>query len=114
MIFSNHWPRERIEALVRAILAHPPTTTHSAIGAELGVGREVVRRVRLGLRWSEVAPELERFEPDQAGRECRWCVHWEPGAGIEGRGRCGLGIPEPSTEGLTWARGCGAFTRARS
>ena len=109
---SGRWGRAGVEALVRAILAHPPTATHSAIGAELGVGREVVRRIRLGQRWSDVAPEIERLEPDQIGRECRWCVHWEPRAGNDGRGRCGLGIPEPRTEGLTWARGCGAYTRA--
>jgi hypothetical protein len=101
---------EQREERVRLILAFPPTATHLHIAEQTGISRETVRRVRVGQMWAKVAPELERMEPDQSSRQCRWCIHWEPRAAA-GRGCCGLGIPEPQTDGQTYARGCGAFTR---
>jgi hypothetical protein len=109
--------KSRGRLLVRRILEYPPSITHAQIAAEVGLGRETVRRVRFGERWADEAPEMLRMEPDQAGRLCHQCVHWDSRDQTKQHmqlGRCGLGIPEPLLEGLAWARGCGAFTRKQA
>lgn len=94
------------EAVVRAILSRSPDVPHMVVAADLGIHRDTVRKVRYGLQWSNVLPDLERLDPDQAGARCWACVQWTGD-------RCGLGIPECATEGHTWARGCGAFSQGR-
>jgi len=112
---SRPLTREQQEERVRAILSHPPTATHAQVSQATGYDREIVRRVRVGLRFADVLPELERLEPELTGARCRECVQWEPcQSQIDGQrlGRCTLGIPEARSDGQSWARGCGAFTRA--
>jgi len=95
------------EARVRAILAHPFTATHAAVAAALGLRRHTVRKIRFGLQWPEVLPELERLEERHSGAYCYRCTHWSE----KGEGSCTLGIPEAALEGQLAARGCGAFSR---
>jgi hypothetical protein len=102
------------EARVRAILAHPFTATHAAVAAATGFDREIVRRIRVGARYADLLPELERMEPERLDARCHQCVQWEPckvKVSGERLGRCTLGIPECRSDGQTWARGCGAFSR---
>jgi hypothetical protein len=102
------------EATVRAVLSQPPDLSLAEISELTGINRDTVRRIRLGLIWSDVLPELERMTAEESSRRCSGCVQWVPpsGKGREHRyGRCHLGIEE-ATETQTWARGCGAFMRA--
>ena len=105
---------EEREAKVRAVFSFPIGTTHAAVALSVGISREAVRRVRIGTLWADVLPKMQRMDPGDADARCNACVHWEsrgshndddPGS------RCALGIPEYATEGMTWARGCGAFSR---
>lgn len=103
------------EQCVRAILSFPAGVRHAVIAAQTGINRETVRRVRYGRLWAQVLPELARLEPETTLDRCQQCVQFIPcRSSVEGirRGRCALGIPECVTEGPTWARGCGAFSRA--
>jgi len=102
------------EATVRAVLSQPPHFSLVQISEIIGIDRDTVRRIRLGLIWSDVLPELPRMTAEESSRRCWACVQWVPpsGTGREHRyGRCHLGIQE-ATETQTWARGCGAFMRA--
>ena len=102
------------EATVRAVLSQPPDLSLAEISEITGINRDTVRRIRLGLIWSDVLPEMDRMTAEQSSRRCQACVQWVPpsGTGREHRyGRCHLGIQE-ATETQTWARGCGAFMRA--
>ena len=118
---SEEFDDARKAELVRAILEAPCEQPHVAVGDQLGVNRETVRRVRFGFLWKKVLPELERLEVGDGlqGRNhtCEQCTHWKPGRfayyerGVRTRGigQCTLGIPE--SVNLKFARGCGAFTQ---
>ena len=93
--------------VVRAVLERSPTESHQAAAAALGLSRHTVRRIRFGLQWPEVLPELERLEERHSGAYCYRCTHWSE----KGDGSCTLGIPEAALEGQLAARGCGAFSR---
>ena len=105
------------EAMVRAVLLAPVEMPHKALGRELGISRELVRRIRIGDRHAHVAPELPRLDPEHIELRCTDCVlfHHEqtrtrdPKTGVDQRslGRCSLGIPEAAV--VTYARGCGAY-----
>ena len=102
------------EATVGAVLSQPPDFSLVQISEITGIDRDTVRRIRLGLIWSDVLPDMERMTAEKSSRRCWSCVQWVPpsGTGREHRyGRCHLGIQE-ATETQTWARGCGAFMRA--
>jgi len=102
------------EATVRAVLSQPPDFSLVQISEITGIDRDTVRRIRLGLIWSDVLPDMERMTAEESSRRCQACVQWvQPsGTGREHRyGRCHLGIQE-ATETQAWARGCGAFMRA--
>ena len=102
------------EATVRAVLSQPPNLSLAEISELTGIDRDTVRRIRLGLIWSDVLPDMERMTAEESSRRCWACVQWvaPSGTGREHRyGRCHLGIQE-ATETQTWARGCGAFMRA--
>ena len=102
------------ESTVRLILGQPPNLSLAEISELTGIDRDTVRRIRLGLIYADVAPELDRMTAEESSRRCWACVQWVPpsGTGREHRyGRCHLGIQE-ATETQTWARGCGAFMRA--
>ena len=104
---------KRVE-MVRAVLSQPPDMSLNDITELTGIDRDTVRRIRLGLRYADVLPELERMTAEESSRRCWACVQWvaPSGSGREHRyGRCHLGIQE-ATETQTWARGCGAFMRA--
>ena len=92
------------EATVRAVLAQSPALGHTEVAALAGVDRDTARRVRLGLKWLDVLPELPRLDPATWAASCLQCTQWETDGG-----RCMLGIPECRSEGPTWARGCGAY-----
>lgn len=118
-LLARRLSHEEREARVRQILSFPAGAPHAAVSAATGYSRETVRRVRFGMLWADVLPQLERMERDGADARCHQCVQWEPRgersiveAG-DRRGCCALGIPECATEGMTWARGCGAFSRRR-
>jgi hypothetical protein len=92
------------EAKVQAILNQSPALGHTEVAALAGVNRDTARRVRLGLKWADVLPELPRLDPTAWNASCLQCAQWE----ADGE-RCMLGIPECKSEGPTWARGCGAY-----
>ena len=108
------------EAMVRAILSAPIEMNHQTIAEQVGIGRENVRLIRIGLRHANLAPELPRIDPRHVTRKCTQCRHFihkksrtiDPKAGIDHKsmGSCGLGIPEAYY--LAYARGCGAFAEA--
>ena len=90
-------------AKVLAVLSQSPSLGHCETAALAGVDRDTVRRIRFGLKWDDVLPELPRIDPATWAAHCSDCVHWETD------GRCMLGIPECKSEGGNWARGCAAF-----
>ena len=105
---------EEREEMVRAVLSQPPNMSLAGIKKLTGIDRDVARRIRLGLQYADLLPELERMTAEESSRRCWDCVQWVPpsGKGREHRyGRCHLGFEE-ATETQTWARGCGAFMRA--
>ena len=93
--------------VVRAVLERSPTESHQAAAAALGLSRHTVRKIRFGLQWRDVLPELERLEERHSGAYCYRCCHWSE----KGEGSCTLGFPEAALEGQLAARGCGAFSR---
>jgi len=95
------------EAAVRAILKRSPAESHQSVAAALGLHRATVRKIRFGLQWPDVLPELDRLEERHSGAYCYRCTHWSK----KGEGSCTLGIPEAALEGQLAARGCGAFNR---
>jgi transcriptional regulator with XRE-family HTH domain len=107
-------PKTTSEELIRQVLAQPPDVSLVEIAKLTGLSKDVVRRIRLGLRFKDVAPDLPRMTLEESQRRCYDCVQWEgpigPG-GADRYGRCHLGIPE-ATESQTWARGCGAYAPA--
>ena len=90
-------------AKVFAVLSQSPSMGHCETAALAGVDRDTVRRIRFGLKWTDVLPELPRIDPATWAAHCSDCVHWDAD------GRCMLGIPECKSEGGNWARGCAAF-----
>lgn len=100
------------EALVRAVLEASPDLPHATLARQLDMARESVRRVRIGLLWANVAPDLERLDPGRVTRSCQTCRlfdHHKRKAGGSWRyGRCSLGYPE-ADENHHWARSCEAY-----
>jgi hypothetical protein len=111
--------REEREAIALAVLTAPVEIASAALAKQVGLTREMTRQIRLGLRYANVLPHLERLEPDAMVRTCQDCslFHHQPGrqqsdngSGSRTYGRCSIGIPE-AAESLHYARGCGAFQR---
>jgi hypothetical protein len=110
---------ERRESVTAAILNAPAEQTHKLVGDAIGVSPETVRKVRFGLMWFDVLPNLPRLDYSVRvrghGLTCVLCVHWTPtpyrmrfdGEDIRRRGVCDLAIPE--SVDVRYARGCGAF-----
>jgi len=104
------------EEMVRRVLSQPPDWSLSQIAAATGIERDAARRIRLGIRYPDVLPELPRMTLEESRRRCANCVQWNApsGSGREHRyGSCNLGIAE-ATETQTWARGCGAYLAAKT
>ncbi len=103
------------EEMVRRVLSQPPDWSLAQIAAATGIKPDAARRIRLGIRYPDVLPELPRMTLEESRRRCANCVQWDApsGSGREHRyGRCHLGIEE-ATETQTWARGCGAYMAAK-
>ena len=99
------------EEMVRRVLSQPPHLSLAQIAELTGIKPDAARRIRLGIRFRDVLPEIPRMNLEQSQRRCWACVQWENPIGSGGSdryGRCHLGIPE-ATETQTWARGCGAY-----
>jgi hypothetical protein len=99
------------EEMVRRVLSQPPDWSLAQVSAATGIKPDAARRIRLGIRYPDVLPELPRMTLEESRRRCHNCVQWDApsGSGREHRyGSCNLGIEE-ATETQTWARGCGAF-----
>lgn len=96
------------EWLVREILAAPQEVRHTELGQQLGCSRETVRRVRFGLMWGGIAPELERQPRERTGAVCTGCRLFEAKAST-----CSQGYPEAFHDGgeanLRYAQQCPAF-----
>ena len=107
---------EEQEAVCLAVLSAPIETTSADLAEQVGRSREFVRQVRLGLRYRNVLPHLERITPTAMTRTCMDCSLFEHrphrlqstnGSGSRVYGHCTIGIPE--AENIHYARGCGAF-----
>ena len=96
------------EWLVREILAAPQDVRHTELGQQLGVSRETVRRVRFGIMWPTVAPELERQPRERTGALCTGCRLFGAKAAA-----CSQGYPEAFNDdgdaNLRYAQQCPAF-----
>lgn len=104
------------EEMVRRVLNQPPDWSLAQIAAATGIKADAARRIRLGICYRDVLPELPRMTIEESWRQCSNCVQWNApsGSGREHRyGSCNLGIPE-ATETQTWARGCGAYMAAKA
>lgn len=83
------------------------------MGQIVGRSREVVRHIRLGLSYRDVAPEVPRWssgevvvlsERRKVTLTCRDCIHWDSA--------CTMGFPDAKEAGITFARDCSSFQRA--
>ena len=103
------------EEMVRRVLSQPPHLSLAQIADLTGIKADAARRIRLGIRFRDVLPDLPRMTLEQSRRRCQNCVQWVP-PDSSGRlrrcGRCHLEIEE-ATETQTWARGCGAYSPAK-
>lgn len=74
--------------------------SHRAAGRILGCSAEQVRLIRIGEHRANVAPEIPRWH---SSKSCFSCQHWR-GA------KCGMGFPDPETEGPFFAADCALFS----
>lgn len=100
---TGAFPLERKQQIVQAVLSAPPGMSNHVLGRAVGVNRESVRRIRLGMLWADVLPALPRYSPERFTVRCTGCALWD--------GACGLGIPE-AAENPRYARECSAFMEA--
>lgn len=86
-----------------------------------GVHRETIRRIRHGLMYAEVRPDIPRWERPRrsfAATTCWNCVHVMPYYEKKKDGTpstrltvaCGIGLPDPLVHGAKFARECAIFT----
>ena len=103
--------QEQLIDKVSRILSYPPMASHASIAAETGFDREIIRRIRFGIKYNHILPELPRMEQSAAKVKCSQCIQWYLPKDVEDDryGDCSLGIPECKLHGQNWARGCGAF-----
>ena len=103
------------EEMVRRVLSQPPHLSLAQIAELTGIKPDAARRIRLGIRFRDVLPEIPRMTLEESRRRCQNCAQWNPPAetGRANRyGSCDLGHVE-ATETQTWARGCGAYSPAK-
>lgn len=89
----------------RLILESPHRSLNS-LAAELGVSRECVRLVRIGLTYTEVCPHIRRRSPrprETPEVSCLRCLNW-----VEEQ--CVMGFPDPIEEGPDFAVDCDHFS----
>jgi hypothetical protein len=110
---KTHQDDDRLtpEQMVWRVLSQPPHLSLAQIAELTGIKPDAARRIRLGIRFRDVLPDLPRMTLEESRRRCQNCVQWNPPAETGRANRCGscdLGIEE-ATETQTWARGCGAY-----
>lgn len=66
---------------------------------ELGVSRELIRRIRAGINYKLACPDLLRRN---SGASCHNCEQWVHGS-------CDYGFPDPLKEGPSFAAECDLF-----
>lgn len=94
------------EDQVREILLDE-TRTLGQLARAFGRTGEAVRKVRVGLSYAHVLPELPRKgAPRVAAFTCHDCDHWGDG--------CLMRLPDPSLEGIGFAEDCVLFKDRRS
>lgn len=94
---------------VRHVLLSPREVSNAQLSRELGVSAEMIRQIRIGKAHAKVHPEIARWgapPPETAGRTCYTCSHWR-----EARG-CSFGFPDPTLEGVGFARECDLYQAA--
>ena len=103
------------EACVQAVFSAPCELSHREVSDLVGVSTTTVKEIRLGRKWPDVLPHIDRFET--MARTCCSCTHWEvrrmPATETEPRSRrglCQLGIPEAAN--VSYGRGCSAWAEA--
>ena len=97
---------------------------HKRIAAQLGCSAWTVAMIRYGDRYDDVLPDIPRWKRKAPTRQdygprpsCWKCVHCTPRRPAKDKNnrsnnilpRCGLGLPDPITEGARFARFCAAF-----
>jgi hypothetical protein len=95
---------------------------HKRIAEQLGCSAWTIAMVRFGDRYSDVLPEIPRWERQPSTRStahpvnCWNCIHGRSttvrnanNTGSKNVVRCGLGLPDPIEEGARFARFCAAF-----
>lgn len=90
-------PKKLTREQVRRALTDQQTSDVK-LAAELGVSRQAIQQVRCGKSWASAFPKLRR----RPWRDCTECQHWS-------RDRCGLGFPDPLTEGTSFAADCDLY-----
>lgn len=89
---------------VRRVLLAPKDVNNAELARELGVGRETIRQIRLGMIYAHVHPEIARLgapvevPPAEDGPSCYGCVHWREG--------CTFGFPDWREIGPAFAAEC--------
>lgn len=77
--------------------------THRAMEQQLGIGRELIRRIRIGASYADRCPELERWRAFNHRPSCCRCVNWRPHPEFP---CCAFGFPDPVQESTYFAREC--------
>ena len=114
LLAGQHRPRRRrpecrvLTAQQVRVILMSPTRSLRALASQLGVSRETVRKVRLGLFYADVLPDLPRQRPGRRaevvpvvtdGPSCERCRSWRDG-------QCREGFPDPLEEGVGFAADC--------
>ena len=90
---------------VLAVLSSPAEMSSSAIAKGLGMGRETVRKIRIGETFPNLFPEFERLDAAQMRLSCENCVFFIRKSRY--KSWCDFGYPEATS--TKFARGCGAY-----
>lgn len=77
------------------------SASHGALARQLGVSRSTISLIRLGRIYANCQPHLPRWRP---GLNCGMCLHWDTA-----HSACTLGFPDPTIEGVHFARDCSCF-----
>ena len=96
-------PRLTIEEVRLVLTSH---LSSRKLSSQIGRSRGAINDVRRGRRRANVLPELPRLLAAQHKAlvlSCHKCANWR-------RGHCAMDIPDPITEGPSFARDCDHFS----
>jgi hypothetical protein len=93
------------EETVWTVLNAPVETSSNVLSQELGLCRDTVRKIRLGVTFSNLFPEIERLTQEQMSQNCAKCKFFKRES--KRRFQCDFGYPEAVN--FRFARGCGAY-----